>query len=165
VCKLIPWAILIAMAAGLSALSVYCTAWLSDDNLFLRNFVNHELLATLGFIVAITLASAASLHIEFNRLEDETGQTFVRSRRSLRRSAYSLLILFGTAVALVVVKPILPEAPIFAALANSAALLIIYFFLAVMWDLTSTTLGMPTVKKINAIREESGISSHEKAAP
>lgn len=152
--KILPWTILTATAAGLLALSLCRPQWLNDDNAFLRNFVNHELLATLGFIAAVTLASAASLHLELNRLEDATGQTFPRSRLSVCRSAYSLLILFGVAVGLVVVKPLLPAVPIAAALANSFALLIIYFYLSVMWDLIATVLAIPTVRKIQATRGE-----------
>ena len=150
--KIIPWVTLAIVATGLVALSLYTPHWLSDDNAFLRNFVNHELLATLGFIAAVTLASAASLHLELNRLEDATNQIFTRSRRSVCLSAYSLLILFGGAIILVVAKPLLPASPIAAALANSGALLIIYFYLSVMWDLIATVLAIPSVRKINASR-------------
>lgn len=152
--KIIPWAILTIMAMGLVALSLCRPHWLNDDNSFLHNFVNHELLATLGFIAAVTLASAASLHFELNRLEDDTGQTFTHSRRSICRSAYSLLILFGISIILVVVKPLLPDRPSAAALANSVALLIIYFYISVMWDITATVLAIPTARKIRASRGE-----------
>jgi hypothetical protein len=51
------------MTGILGALSFCHSSWLSDDNTFLKNFVNQELLAVLGVIVTITLASAASLHL------------------------------------------------------------------------------------------------------
>ena len=152
--KIISWATLTIVAAALLALSFRYPSWLDDDNAFLKNFVNHELLATLGFIAAVTLASAASLHLELNRLEDDTGQTFTRSRSSIRLSAYSLLSLFGCAIVLVVVKPILPADPTAVALANSSALLIIFFYLSVMWDLTRTVLAIPTARKIRELRGE-----------
>lgn len=150
--KIAPWMILAILAAILATLSLCHADWLNDKNSFLRSFVNHELLATLGFIAAVTLASAASLHLELNRLEDDTGQKFEHSRNSIRRSAYSLLVLFGIAIILVVIKPLLPEAPTAAALANSAALLILYFYLSVMWDLTGTVLSIPTARRIRENR-------------
>lgn len=152
--KIIPWIILTALTAAMTTISHCKPQWLNDDNSFLHNFVNHELLATLGFIAAVTLASAASLHFELNRLEDETEQAFVNSRRSICLSVYSLLVLFGMAIVLVVVKPLLPEVPYAPALANSMALLILYFYISVMWDITSTVLAIPTARKIRAAREE-----------
>lgn len=127
---------------------------LNDNNGFLESFVNHELLATLGFIVAVTLASAASLHLELNRLEDETGVAFSRTRSSIRKCAYSLLALLVGAVVLVVTKPILWGGYYESAFANSAAILIIVFNLFVLYALTRTVFAIPTVAKIKEARSE-----------
>ncbi len=147
---MMPWMILIGLATVLLSIS-FLEPWvLSDSNVFLREFVNQELLATLGFVMAITIASAASLHLELNKLQDETSLPFTRTRRSIRLSAYSLLILFGAAVLLVVVKPLLPSDPFYSAMANSFALLIVYFNLSVLFDLTKTVFAIPTAKNIRA---------------
>jgi hypothetical protein len=153
--------ILAAIAATLILTSFTQPSWLNDDNRFLANFVNHELLATLGFIVAITLASSANLHLELNKIEDETGNGFIRTRASIQKSAYALLVLIGIAAALVVVKPLLPGEPEWAAFANSVAILILYFNLSVLYALTRTVFGIPTVKRIKekiaaARRQQSG---------
>lgn len=74
--------------------------------------MNHELLAVLGVILAITLASAAQLHLTFNQIEesyqDKGGLS--RSRRRVHSAAYWLIGLFLVAVLLVVVKPLLGSA-------------------------------------------------------
>lgn len=121
---------------------------LDDRNDFLKNFVNHELLAVLGFIVAVTLASAASVHFELNRLEEETGKAFQRVRGSLRKSAYSLIVLFAVAIVLVIVKPLMPSVPYNAAVANAFAIAIIYFNLSVLLDLTRTAFKIPSAAEI-----------------
>lgn len=149
--KTLPWMIMTGMATVLLSISFCQPHLLSDSNSFLHNFVNHELLATLGFIVAVTLASSGGLHLELNKLEDETGNEFVRTRKSVRRSAYSLIALFAAAGVLVIVKPLLPSFPVNAAVANSIAILIVFFNLSVLYDLTRTTFAIPTVKKIKAL--------------
>jgi len=145
-----PWTILTILATVLLSISFAQPWMLNDNNGFLRGFVNQELLATLGFILAVTLASSASLHLELNKLQDDTGLPFTRTRTAVRRSAYSLLVLFAGAVVLVIAKPLLPAKPPSAALANSAALLIIYFNLMVLYDLTRTVFAIPTAKSIKA---------------
>lgn len=57
---------LIAALAVVLVCTVYNPSYLSDQNEFLHHFVNHELLALLGIIMTITLASAASLHLLIN---------------------------------------------------------------------------------------------------
>ncbi len=152
--KTLPWTILVGLTTVLLSISFTNPSFLNDENQFLRNFVNQELLATLGFIMAITIASAGGLHLELNKLQDETSVPFRRTRRSIKRSAYSLLILFAGAVTLVVVKPLLPSAPFSAAVANSLALLIIYFNLSVLYDLTRTVFAIPTAATIKARQNE-----------
>ena len=61
---------------------------LSYANPFLKGFVNPKLLSFLGVIVTITLASAANLHIELNKIEEAAGKSaFVNTRVSIKRSA------------------------------------------------------------------------------
>ena len=57
---------------------------LADTNAFLKGFVNPKLLSLLGVIVTITLASAANLHIELNKIEEAAGKSaFVNTRVSI----------------------------------------------------------------------------------
>lgn len=154
--KIIPWTILIGLATILTVISFVAPYLLDDRNTFLAGFVNHELLATLGFIVAVTLASAANVHFELNRIEDQTNRKFLRTRKSLGRSAYSLLFLFMLAGLVVTLKPLLPSPPSYnVALANSIAICIVFFNLSVLFDLTRTVFAIPSVKEINQRHEDS----------
>lgn len=132
---------------------------LDDRNTFLANFVNHELLGVLGFIVAVTLASAASVHFELNRIEDATGKPFHRTRRSLKKSAYSLIVLFAVAGIVVVIKPVVPAEPNNMAFANSFAISIIYFNLSVLLDLTRTVFKIPSIEAIKRMDRDNAAES------
>jgi len=146
--------ILVGLLTVLLTISFSAPYLLDDRNTFLANFVNQELLGTLGFIVAVTLASAASVHFELNKIEDATGNPFKRTRRSLRRSAYSLIFLFGVAGLVVLIKPLVPPVPHNVAIANSLAIAIIYFNLSVLLDLTRTVFKIPGIEAIKRIAED-----------
>lgn len=149
-----PWMMLIGLLVVLLWISVATPHLLNDSNSFLSGFVNHELLGTLGFIVAVTLASAASVHFELNKLEDATGKPFSRTRKSLKKSAYSLVVLFALAGFIVIVKPLLPDPSHSQAVANSFAIAIIYFNLSVLYDLTSTVFKIPSVSAIKKMDQK-----------
>lgn len=146
--RALPWMILIGLMTVLLTVSFAAPYLLDDRNKFLANFVNHELLSTLGFIVAVTLASAASVHFELNKIEDATGKPFVRTRASLRKSAYSLIVLFAVAGMVVLIKPLVPDVPHNLAVANSFAIAIIFFNLSVLLDLTRTVFKIPGIEAI-----------------
>lgn len=150
--RILPLLTMIALAILLTLISFCNPYYLSDSNAFLKDFVNHEFLSILGFIVALTLGSAANLHLELNKIEDKTGRAFKRTRKAIRNSAHSLVIAFMAAVALVIFKPLLITEPIYSAAANSVAILIVFFNLAILYDLTEAIFGIPTVKKIKEIR-------------
>lgn len=134
----------------LAAISVCSPHPLSDaGNRFLSSFVNQELLSLLGVIVAITLTTTGNLHFELNKIEDRTGASFAKTRRSVRRSAYSLIILFVAAGALVVIKPLLGTADSATAVANSCAIVIVAFNVLVLIDLTATTFKLPSLNSLS----------------
>ncbi len=141
------------IATVLLSISFCQPSLINDDNQFLKEFVSQQLLSTLGIILTVTLASAASLHLELNKIEDETGKPFLRTRQSVRRSAYSLLLIFAAATVLVMVKPLLPTAPVNRAVANAIAVLIVYFNLSVLYDLTRAVFKIPGIKAINAMTD------------
>lgn len=122
--------------------------WLSDQNGFLKGFVNHELLAVLGVIVTITLASAASLHLELNRLEDTTSEEFSEARFATRAYAYLLIALFAFALALVVLKPLLAANEHWEAAFNGAAIWIISLNILAWIDLTGAVFAIPSDRKL-----------------
>lgn len=133
----------VSLAAWLT-ISLAAPWALSDEkNVFLKNFVNHEMLSFLGVVVTITLASAASLHLELNKLEERVGsRIFVVTRRRIHTSAYSLIWALVAAVGLVTVKPLLGQTDTTTSLANGAAVLIILFNVLVLADITKLTFSL-----------------------
>lgn len=127
---------LIILIIGIGVISWCDPFWLSDKNAFLKEFMNHELLAVLGVIVTITLASAANLHLEFNRLEDAFGESFPEARSATKNYAYLLIALFVIALALVVLKPIVAHGLHLQAAFNGAGIVIIALNVLALLDLT-----------------------------
>lgn len=147
--KVIAWTTLIALTAVLISASICAPYYLSDEgNPFFKGFVTWELLSFLGVVVTITLASAANLHLELNKLEERSNESFGEARVAVRNCAYSLLLLFAVAFVLVMVKPTL-NGPHWNAGANSLAILIVLFNLAVLADLTMAVFRIPAMERAN----------------
>ncbi|MDV4168227.1 hypothetical protein [Rhodovulum sp. FJ3] len=114
-----------------------------DENAFLKGFVNHEFLNFMGVIVTITLASTANIHIELRKKEREAEEEFLdNTRRSVKQSAFSLIWALFLALVLVVVKPILPEAEVWQAIANTCSIAIILWGILVILDITKLAFRM-----------------------
>lgn len=136
------------MALGIVAISQYEPLWLSDyGNPLLKDFVDHQMLSVLGVIMTITLASAASLHLELNRLEEQTGEGFPEARKATKGYAFLLIVLFGVALALVITKPLFAEEWSEQALFNGGAILIIALNGLALLDLTSAVFAIPAMKR------------------
>lgn len=122
--------------------------WLSDGNAFLKGFVSQDFLAVLGVIVTITLASAASLHLELNRLEDAYGEAFAEARAATRNYAYMLVVLFFAALALLILKPVYADDVFKEAAFNSGAVVIMVLNLMALADLTTAVFQIPSRRRI-----------------
>lgn len=139
---------MVLLIVGLAAISSYHPLWLSDcGNSFLRDFVNQELLSFLGVIVTITLASAASLHLEFNRMQADTGEKFEAARAATRAYAILLLGIFAGAFALVILKPLFGGSLTASAAFNSVAIVIVALSIFSLADLTLAIFRIQPVPK------------------
>ena len=119
--------------------------WIDDTNRFFRNFVTHELLNVLGIIVAITLASASNLHLQFNVLEDTVNERFLqKTRLKLIRSVYLLICTFIAAVLLVIIKPLLGVSSETQAIFNGLAVILLIVNILVMNDLSRLAFKVPS---------------------
>jgi hypothetical protein len=146
--KIIAWSLLIAVTTILLAISICQPYYLSDTgNSFFREFVTHEMLAVLGVIVTITLASAASIHLELNKLEERTGAGFPDARRAVKLSSYALVLTFGAAFFIVMAKPWVGDGLHATAAMNSLSILTFMFSLAIMADLTMAIFRIPAIRK------------------
>lgn len=148
--KLFPRVYLVILVVALAIMSVFRPNWIGDGNSFLKAFVGADLIATLGIVVSITLASIANIHLHLNRLAIEVDRNFDRTTRSLRRSAVSLCYAFIAAIALSFFKPLINVGPVPSALANSLAILILYFSAQILLDITRTTLAIPSSRDVPA---------------
>ena len=137
ICTLVGW-------AALYAALVACAPWtISDGNAFLKGFVNEEFLGFMGVVVTITLASAANLYIELNKLEDKLDEAaFQKSKSDVRHSAYALIGTLVAAILLVIVKPLLIENERTMAFINGVALTILLFAVMILIDLTQAAFSL-----------------------
>jgi hypothetical protein len=130
---------LIVSTAASIVISTVRPSALNDQNAFLRNFINHELINILGVILAITLASVANIHLAFNRIEERYNapDALSKSRGNLKKAAYWLIGLFVAGIVIVVSKPMAsdPSTPTLEALFNSAGLLVLLWQVLILVSL------------------------------
>lgn len=143
--RTLAYGILVAFAATSVSIIAARPAWISDDNLFLKNFVNHELLNLLGVILAITLASVANIHLEFNKIEEryQINGGLSKSRENIRKNARFLIILFVLALALTIVKPLVATNITSEATVNAFALFIVLWHVLILTSLTQLVFAIP----------------------
>ncbi|MBN8913415.1 MAG: hypothetical protein J0H65_15425 [Rhizobiales bacterium] len=118
--------------------------WIADNNRFLRDFVNHEFINVLGITLAVTLASAAQIHLAFNRIEEQhrVRNALEKSRAQLRSNVYWLISLFALGVAVVTVKPIASMNATGEAFFNMTALGILLCHVLIMTALTQLVFAI-----------------------
>ncbi|MEN5364355.1 hypothetical protein [Brevundimonas intermedia] len=143
---------LIIWAAISLTMIVVAPGPLSDDNGFLLGFVNHEFLSFMGVVVTITLASAANLFVEMNKLEDRHDrEIFPEAKVDVRDSAYALVGALIASVVIVVAKPWLsPFGDRGETAANCAALAVMAFAIFIMIDLVQAAFNLDPRKLPNA---------------
>lgn len=138
-------AVVILILWGAIGVSISVTAPypLSDQNAFLKGFVNHEFLSFMGVIVTISLASATNLYLELNKLEERLDmEAFTRSKCGARDSAYALLAMLAVSVVIVVLKPLMAVNHHWEAVMNSAAIAVIMLAIMILIDLTQAAFSL-----------------------
>ena len=128
----------------LLAVMVMCRpAWVSDDNDFLREFINHEFFNALGVILAISLASLAQVHLHLNSIEERHQETFfTKTRKEIKSSARWLLGLFILAVVVVVVKPLIGSTQTGTAFMNAIAMGTLSMYVLILFDITMAVFSL-----------------------
>jgi hypothetical protein len=139
---------LICAATIVIVIAASSLSMISDKNDFLHHFVNHELLSLLGIIMTITLASAANLHLEFNKIEERFKQRgLTKTRHGVMQSAYCLIGLFFISVVIVVTKPIAAHNEVSEALFNGAALFVLLWNILILIEITQMAFAIrPTIE-------------------
>jgi hypothetical protein len=128
--------------------AIYKPELISDKNRFLFEFVNHELLGLLAIILTITLASAANLHFEFNKIEEHYQRRgLTDTRRGVRQGAYCLIALFVFSTLLVLTKPIFASSDASQAVFNGLALVALLWNVLILVELTQLAFSIqPDIK-------------------
>lgn len=147
-----PWIRLIAIIAVMALVSIYDRSVFSDDNVFLKDFLDNDLLSVLGFVTAVTLASAASIHLQLNSLEIQRGQEFSLTKDGLRRSSLTLIFAFFISLVIVVLKPVFHGNEWVQIAANIGGLTMVIVSLEVLWDITVTTFRIPSKSLMEQVR-------------
>ncbi len=134
----------ICAAAVWVALSILAPWVLSDQNTLLANFISQgSFIAFLGVVVTITLASAANLHLELNKMEEKINKrVFNKTRLSIKKSAFWLIAMLLLAVFLSSIKSLVCDTEIAQSFLNGACLLIVLFNVLVLIDLTQTAFAL-----------------------
>ncbi len=142
--KTIAYCALICLSAVLIVVAFVRPEFISDRNGFLANFVNHELLNVLGVILAITLASAAQIHLTLNGIEERVSDenTFNRTRTGIRQSVYWLIGLFLFALLVVIAKPVAATSDFLKALFNGTSVVVLVWNVLVLVSLTQAVFGI-----------------------
>ncbi|AYE86836.1 hypothetical protein [Sulfitobacter sp. D7] len=110
-------------------------SFLSDDNKFLREFVDSDLLSFLGVVLTLSIGLLAQLFLSVEKLTDRLGRDAISSIRSeLRSTARTLLIIFAITMALVFIKPILPQVDVHLAILNGLVVFLVVFYLCILSD-------------------------------
>jgi len=140
---------LLCVAAVLAATAVAQPALLSDKNRFLHDLVGTELLNVLGVILAISLASAANLHLEFNKIEERYNKKgLTKSRDGIKRATYWLISLFLIGIVVVVVKPVVGSSDLGEAIFNSLGLFVLFWNVLVLSSLVQAAFAItPEIKQ------------------
>lgn len=142
--KTISFVILIVLAGLVLACAIAAPDILSDSNKFMSDFVGPEFLGVLGVILAITLASSAQLHLEFNKIEESYGaRGLTKTRGSVRQDTYALIFLFALGIAIVVFKSLLASQLWSQTIFNGFAIIVVVANVLLLVDLTRTTFAIP----------------------
>lgn len=135
--------VLVVVGGILIAMVIVRPEWISDNNTFLREFINHEYLNMLGVILAITIASLAQAHLSLNRLEEQRGYEFLGgTRHEIKSAAYWLLGLFAAGFVVVLAKPIVCSSETALAVANAIAIIILAFYVLILVDITTALFDL-----------------------
>lgn len=120
---------------------------LSDENVFLKGFVNHELLAIIGFFTTLTLAIGFQVHFLLNKAAKEAGEIsgFPKTRKSLRRSINTSIFVFIISFQVVFFKEYFVSSVSSIIVCNSLAVTTIFLSICVLYDLANTVLRLKHV--------------------
>ncbi|HTX49005.1 MAG TPA: hypothetical protein VME40_06395 [Caulobacteraceae bacterium] len=134
---------LIIFAGVVCAVSATHPVILSDQNIFLKELVSHEIIEILAVIVSITLSSTSILHLELNKIEERYQKRgFDKTRAGIRQAAYWLIALFSISIVTAVAKASLNLNQFGQSLANGIILLILLWNVLILVSITQAVFAV-----------------------
>ncbi|MDK3073916.1 hypothetical protein QO034_12410 [Sedimentitalea sp. JM2-8] len=139
---------LIALAAVISAVVVCRPHWLSE-NAFLRDFVNHEVLALMAVVLTVTLASVANIHIALNRIvarrfggNVDLKRAAGEVKREMKDNAWYIFWGFVLTIVVLLVKGLNTNDQLIVAISNGAVVWVLFLFILCMHDIYKVIFGI-----------------------
>lgn len=141
--KIIYICVWLCSAAVLLLLGLFRPEWMGSKNAFLTSLVGTEILHIYGVFVAISLASAAQMHLALNYLEEKKNRiVFDGTRRELRSSCLWLLLIFVAAIISLIVKSLVSSSEIVVSLINCINIWLLILYVTVLWDMTRSIFSI-----------------------
>lgn len=129
----------------LITISVCRPSVLSDQSVFLKEFIGINLLSLLGVIVSITLASAANIYLELNRLEARFKKMNLSgTKNALKNSAIALVTLLALAIILIAVKKTFSPNIFVESITNSLSIVVLLCNILILSDVTRLVFRIPS---------------------
>lgn len=127
------------------------------ENVFLKNFVNHEILSLLVVVLTITFASVANIHLTISQTQTKIEDAQERKRieeqfaKPLRRetasSAWLLFWAFVVCFLAVLVKGQFGEVERAVSAVHAVALIVIFINAAVLYDIYGAVFALVGVEE------------------
>lgn len=125
-------------------------------NAFLKEFVNHEIMAFLVVILTITFASVANIHLAISRTQTTIRDAADRARierqfakplqEETRSSAWLLFWSFAVCAVAVLVKGQFPTNQYVVSVSHGVAIIVVFINAAVLYDIYGTIFELVGVK-------------------
>ena len=145
--KNIPRLMFFALISVLAAIWIYFPNLLGEDNERLNEFFDKPFLGVLGFVISVTVGSCANVVLKLTQLEKDGIGPFPSTKSKLSSSAYSLIFLFAFSFVGLVLKSMFADSgERWIAAWNAIFICVMYFFIAVLLDVTRTTFRASSIE-------------------
>jgi hypothetical protein len=130
------YTLLIGSLIAVVAITHFEPSWLGDENEFMRQFVDEQMLNILGVIIAIFLPSAATLYLRLAEIQRDRGVDLAKYRAAIRWNCGIVVGLFAATVVLLIFKGSVSDVKELTSAANGLTLVVLLANLLVLVDLT-----------------------------
>lgn len=141
--KNIPRIFLMIILSVMAGIAIFHPQVFSDKNEFLKAFSSNYFMSVIGVMLSVTLASCMNLHFKLNELEVKIKKKFPLTKKSIRRSAYSLVLLFPFSFLLLLFKSWFGFFEHVQAFSNAGMIAVLFFYASVVFDITATIFTLP----------------------